>query len=533
MSDPASPSLPPPPLTLSEGEHHLRELFEAASDLILVVNPEGQILLANRRWRETLGFREPDLAGLNVFDVTHRADHAACQSWLQHPPPRDTAGHVRLRFLTRDGQEVPVEGATSARIEGGQVVFLHGVFHDVTQQRHESALLREQAQLLKALTTHASIGVFRTDREGRLSYTNDRWRRFAGLTHVDEPRGVWWQMVHPDDRPAVIAHWQRATSQKREFVAEFRSRETGTTVRWYRTRLAPSQGAPGEPESWVGLSEDITVTWKASQQLRHAKAELEAAVTARTAELRATNRDLSEFAYALTHDMKAPLRGIHRLAEWLVKDHADQLGQEGSQLCGLLQERVRFLNDFIEGMLTYSRVGREQTVDVDVPLGPIVNRVRELLATAAVIEWSLPGSLPVVRGVPEYLHRVFLNLLDNAVKYLDKPEGRIELRCHAVADGWEFSVSDNGPGIPERYHEKLFQMFQKLPPAAGSAGAGIGLAVVRRIVESRGGRVGLQTKEGHGTTITVFWPDYPKAVHGNEPRTDESSPENGRAAPSP
>ncbi len=529
MSAPANPQSPPP--VLSESEHHLRELFEAASDLILVVNPDGQILLANRKWRETLGFRETDLAGLNIFDVTHRADHAACQSWLQHPPPRDTAGHVRLRFLSRDGQEVSVEGATSARIEGGQVVFLHGVFHDVTQQRHENAALREQAQLLRALTIHAAIGVFRTDGEGRLRYTNDRWRRFAGLAHVDEPRGVWWQMVHPEDRPGVIARWQRALAQRGEFVAEFRSRETGGETRWYRTRLALSQGTAGEPDSWIGLSEDITTAWKAGQQLRNAKADLEAAVAARTAELRATNQDLTEFAYALTHDMKAPLRGIHRLAEWLVKDHADRLGQEGSQLCGLLQERVRFLNDFIEGMLTYSRVGREQAVDVEVPLGPVVSRIRDLLATPATVEWILPGKLPTVRGVPEYVHRVFLNLFDNAVKYLDKPAGRIELRCRAVKNGWEFAVTDNGPGIPARYHDKLFQMFQKLPPAAGSAGPGIGLAVVRRIVETRGGRVGVETQEGLGTTITVFWPDYPEASRGTDGLPEGSSPENGRAAP--
>lgn len=531
MSDPASPSPAAP--ALSEGEHHLRELFETASDLILVVNPEGRILFANRKWRETLGYRETCLTKLNVFDVTHRTDHAACQSWLRHPPPRDTAGHVRLRFLTRDGQEVPVEGATSARIEGGQVVFLHGVFQDVTLRRHESVLLREQAQLLQALTAHAAIGVFRTDGEGRLNYTNSRWRRFAGLTHVDEPRGVWWQMVHPDDRPGVIALWQRSVAQNHECLAEFRARETGNPVRWYRTRLAPSRGVADEPESWIGITEDVTVAWQASQQLRHAKDALEVAVAARTAELRATNQDLSEFAYALTHDMKAPLRGIHRLAEWLVKDHADQLGQEGAQLCGLLQERVRFLNDFVEGMLTYSRVGRERVLEVAVPLGPLVTQVRELLAPPAAIAWCLPESLPVVRGVPEYLHRVFLNLLDNAVKHLDKPEGRVELRCRTVAGGWEFSVSDNGPGIPERYHEKLFQMFQKLPPATGSPGAGIGLALVRRIVESRGGNVRFQTREGHGTTITVYWPDYPETVPPGESRNGESPPGTLPATPPP
>jgi signal transduction histidine kinase len=126
---------------------------------------------------------------------------------------------------------------------------------------------------------------------------------------------------------------------------------------------------------------------------------------------------------------------------------------------------------------------------------------------------------------------VFLNLFDNAVKYLDKPAGRIELRCRAVKNGWEFAVTDNGPGIPARYHDKLFQMFQKLPPAAGSAGPGIGLAVVRRIVETRGGRVGVETQEGLGTTITVFWPDYPEASRGTDGLPEGSSPENGRAAP--
>lgn len=475
------------------------------------VSPEGGILMANQAWRETLGFRETDLPELTLFDVTDQADHAACQAWLQDPPPPEVAGRIRLRFRARGGRQVLAEGAVAGRVEDGRIIYLHAIFQDKTAEYRDLALLREQAELLRSLTTRAPVGVFRTDLEGRLTYSNERWRHFAGLAHVEEPRGVWWQMVHPDDRAGVIALWQRAQRLHGEFVSEFRVRGAGTALRWCRVRLTPAGSASDHTACWVGLAEDSTIARAASQKLRTAKEELEAAVVARTRELRATNQELDEFAYALTHDMKAPLRGIHRLTEWLVHDYAPQLGAEGLRLCGMLQERVRFLNEFVQGVLSYTRVGRERVAEVDVPLGPLLARIRDVLSPPPVIEWIVPESAPVIRGVPEYLHQIFQNLLDNAIRHLDRPGGRIEVRWCRRETGWEFTVADNGPGIPRRYHDKLFQAFQKLPSATGSPGTGIGLALVKRIVETRGGEVRLESEEGQGTTVRFFWPHQSSA----------------------
>ncbi len=491
---------------------------DATANLEMLVSPDGRILGANRDWREALGWHEAELGGLTIFDVTDRADHAVCQAWLREPTTRTTVWLTRLRLRTRDGRELPTEGAVAVERQDGQAVRLHVVLRDMTAPRRDEAHWREQAELLRAVTTHAPVGVFRVDLDGRLTYANERWRRFAGMGHVGEPRGVWWQMVHPDDRPGVVAQWQRSRLQGRDLVCEFRSRGPSDHPRRYRTRLATVGGAEGRPRSWLGVTEDITDAWEASRCLEGARQNLEATVAARTRELRAINRELSEFAYAVTHDVKAPLRGIHRITEWLVKDHSVALGPDGARLCEMLQDRVRFLNDFVEGMLAYTRIGRERVIETDVPLATVLQGIREVLVPPPTVKWIVPDPAPVVRGTPEYVYQVFQNLLDNAVRHLPQQTGRVEVGCRRLESAWEFWVTDNGPGIPRRYQDKLFQVFQKLPAAAGTQGTGLGLALVKRIIDSRGGTIRLESDSGRGTTVRFVWPDQPVGVGDSPPK---------------
>jgi PAS domain S-box-containing protein len=497
----------------------------------MAVSSEGRVLMANRAWREALGWSETDLPDLSLFDVTDRADHATCQAWLRDPDPRRRLWLVHLRLRTRVGREFPAEGACSAEVQNGQLVLLYFALRDRTMESQHRARLREQTDLLQAVTTYAPVGVFRVDGEGRLTYANERWRRFAGMAHVLEPRGVWWQMVHPDDRPRVGALWQRARLQSREILCEYRSLAYGDRVCRFRTRLATVTGAEGTSRCWIGVTEDITAAWEANRRLEGARQDLEATVAARTRELRAINRELSEFAYAVTHDMKAPLRGIHRITEWLVKDHLGQLGPEGVRLCEMLQDRVRFLNDFVEGMLAYTRIGRERVIETDVPLGTVLAGIRDVLSPPSTVEWIVPEPAPVVRGVPEYLYQVFQNLLDNAVRHLPRQQGRVEVTCRRLDAAWEFAVADNGPGIPRRYHDKIFQIFQKLPSAAGTQGTGLGLALVKRIIDSRGGTIHLESDSGHGTTVRFVWPDQPAAGSALAERDAPGAARNGATAP--
>jgi PAS domain S-box-containing protein len=246
---------------------------------------------------------------------------------------------------------------------------------------------------------------------------------------------------------------------------------------------------------------------EAEAQIRELNAELEKRVEERTADLRAMNEELAEFAYVVTHDLKAPLRGIHQLAEWLTQDHALGLDENGLKLLALLRRRVLHLQRLVDGLLACARVGRSPEPETTVSVSELLHDVIGVLAPPPQVVIDVPNSLPTIHGNPERLHQIFQNLLDNAVKYLDKPEGLIRIQATRQAGAWEFRVSDNGPGIPARYREKVFQIFQRLDMRGDIPGTGLGLTLVRRIIEARGGRAWIESAEGDGTAVCFTWPD--------------------------
>jgi PAS domain S-box-containing protein len=246
---------------------------------------------------------------------------------------------------------------------------------------------------------------------------------------------------------------------------------------------------------------------EAEAQIRELNAELEKRVEERTADLRAMNEELAEFAYVVTHDLKAPLRGIHQLAEWLTQDHAFGLDESGLKLLALLRRRVLHLQRLVDGLLACARVGRSPEPETTVSVSQLIHDVIGVLAPPPQVVIDVPDSLPTIHGNPERLHQIFQNLLDNAVKYLDKPEGLIRIQATRQSGAWDFRVSDNGPGIPPRYREKVFQIFQRLDMRGDIPGTGLGLTLVRRIIEARGGRAWIESAEGDGTAVCFTWPD--------------------------
>ncbi|MBL9129302.1 MAG: hypothetical protein JNL97_16750, partial [Verrucomicrobiales bacterium] len=246
---------------------------------------------------------------------------------------------------------------------------------------------------------------------------------------------------------------------------------------------------------------------EAEARIRELNADLEKRVEERTADLRAMNEELAEFAYVVTHDLKAPLRGINQLAEWLTQDHAFGLDESGLKLLALLRRRVLHLQRLVDGLLACARVGRSPEPETSVSVAQLLHDVIGVLAPPPQVVIDIPHSLPTIQGNPERLHQIFQNLLDNAVKYLDKPEGLIRVQATRQPGAWEFRVIDNGPGIPARYREKVFQIFQRLDTRGDIPGTGLGLTLVRRIIEARGGRAWIESAEGRGTAVCFTWTD--------------------------
>jgi signal transduction histidine kinase len=225
--------------------------------------------------------------------------------------------------------------------------------------------------------------------------------------------------------------------------------------------------------------------------------------------LRRSNKELQDFAHVAAHDLKAPLRGIGTLADWIASDYADHFDDQGRQQLGLLKGRVTRLTELINGILHYSEIGRVANRREVVDVGNLVAETIALLDPPAHIQVAVRGALPTVVCEKVRLGQVFHNLIDNAIKYLDKPQGRIEIQCADQGFAWQFAVSDNGCGIEARHFEKVFQMFQTLVPRDQRESTGIGLPIVKKIVELFGGRIWIESQPGAGTT---FFFTLPKAA---------------------
>jgi two-component system, LuxR family, sensor kinase FixL len=223
------------------------------------------------------------------------------------------------------------------------------------------------------------------------------------------------------------------------------------------------------------------------------------------------NEELSHFAYVVSHDLKAPLRGITFIIEWLCEDYGDRLGDEAKVQMQLLRSRVNRMHNLIEGVLQYSRVGRIKEEVGPVDLNELLPMVLDLLAPPDHVRVFVPAGLPILAGERTRITQVFQNLLSNAVKFLDKPRGEVRVGCTGRGAWWEFHVTDNGRGIEAKHFERIFRIFQTLDPKDEYESTGVGLTLVKKIVELYGGRVWVESEVGRGSTFFFTWPRNPQA----------------------
>jgi len=234
--------------------------------------------------------------------------------------------------------------------------------------------------------------------------------------------------------------------------------------------------------------------------------ELEIKVAKRTEDLKNANEELKDFAYIISHDLKAPLRGINELSDWISEDYANILDKEGKENLKMLRERTARMNDMIQGILQYSRVGRTEGEAEEVDLNELLEEVIDLLAPPDNIKITVENKLPEYTADRTRLTQIFENLLSNAIKYIDKPKGIIKIGCTEKENEWEFSVTDNGPGIEKKHFEKIFKIFQTLESKKTDENTGIGLTIIKKIIDLYKGRLWLESKIGKGTTFYFTLP---------------------------
>ena len=213
------------------------------------------------------------------------------------------------------------------------------------------------------------------------------------------------------------------------------------------------------------------------------------------------NKELKDFAHIVSHDLKAPLRGVSQLAEWIAQDNQEKLDKSSKENLNLLKGRVKRMANLIDGILQYSRAGRTQEQKKEVDLNDMIRNIIEDLAPPKKIQVEIENTLPVIHAEKVKIQQVFQNLISNAIKYMDKSKGKVQVGSAEKNGFLEFHVSDNGPGIDKKYHETIFKIFQTLEARDQRESTGVGLSVVKKIVEQNGGKIRVESTVGEGSTF--------------------------------
>jgi len=222
-------------------------------------------------------------------------------------------------------------------------------------------------------------------------------------------------------------------------------------------------------------------------------------------ELKRKNTELDQFAHIVSHDMKAPLRGIDNVVSWIEEDHKEELSPKVADYLQLIKGRVIRGESLIQGLLSYARIGKDENQKEELNIHSLVEEVLENFVVNPGTRINISPLLPVIYSEKLPLLQIFSNLISNAIKYNDKKEGEISVYHKEYADQWEFFVKDNGPGIGKNYHEKIFLIFQTLQERDSFESTGVGLAIVRKILDSRNEKIFVSSEPGKGSVFSFTW----------------------------
>lgn len=494
---------------LQESEQQFRTVFELAAVAHVIVDPRTKrFLRVNARFCTLTGYTAEELQQRTFADITHPDDRAA--NFAQFAELWDGKVNeltTEKRYVRKDGEIVWAQvTATLLRTPEG-LPWLHiSVIQDITERKRAEQDLAESQTQLRLAVEAAELGTFFHDLSRQRIVHSDRANRLLGLSpQAEVSTETFLACVHPEDRARVMQTLTARTTvsgNRDDLKLEYRVIWPDGTV--HHLAAASRAIVHARPDGAkavhiVGTLRDVTAAKQFEQELQNK-------VTERTAALQEKTAQLESFCYTVAHDLRSPLRAISGYADIVLQDFGATLPNAGNDYMKKIKASASRLDALIHDLLAYSRIAQVAIVLDDVSLQSSVDwalqQLRpEIAAKQAVVD--VAGPLPKVRGDRTVLDQVLLNLISNALKFV--PPGTAPHVRIAAADHQgrvRLEVRDNGIGIPETYHARIFRVFERLQQARDFPGTGVGLAIVATAAERLGGRVGVESTPGQGST---FW----------------------------
>jgi PAS domain S-box-containing protein len=490
---------------LQSSERKLRVIFDQASHLMGLLSLDGVLLEANQAALDSVGVLPAEIIGKHFWETPWWHTEELQQ---QLRAAIDTAaGGELIRYEVRfpnahGGWQITDFSLKPVLDESDQVVLIIAEAYDITDRKQTEAALRQSEEFKQRMLESSQDCIKVLNLDGQILYMNVGGQC---LLEIDD--------ITPYLNTAWVGFWDNGKHLALEALAKAISGEVGlfygycptTTGRpkWWEVMVSPILDRSQQVEQILVVSRDVTARKQSEQKLQESEERLKAIVH----ELEERNQELDKFVYIVSHDLKAPLRGISNLSQWIQDDleEASLLPQTQEQMT-LLRSRVNRMSATIDGLLDYARMGHtSETIEL-VSVAELLAETIDSLAPSSSFTISISPLLPTFKTNRLLLSQVFANLISNGIKHHVRSNGNIGISSEECSDSYRFVVADDGPGIAPQDHDKIFAIFQAVNPQGSSDSTGIGLSIVKKIVETAGGSIQLESAIGKGATFSFTWP---------------------------
>lgn len=492
-------------------EEKFVKVFQASPVAISISRMrDGRYLDVNDAFVEQFGWTRDEFVGHTSVEIGLWPSQANRDRWVAALQKANRVRNMEAVLNSKSGDRHNVIiSAERIELEGEACVI--GMVHDVTERLRAEHALRDSEKRLREAQRIGHVGSWELDpASGRMSWSDELYRIYE--RDRNGFGGTWpdlLKLVHPGDLPAMNEIWRKAARAEGSHELRHRILTPDGRVKHLFVRFEVFRDAEGRPLRALGTAQDITEQVLAREEIQRLNASLESRVQARTAELLAANKELESFAYSISHDLRAPLRGIDGFSHLLAEEYAERLDETGRGYLERVRRAAQRMGELIDDILELSRVTRQDMRRVTVDLSRIAAEVIEERARVEPdrkVEIAIaPGC--TAQGDPQLLRVLMQNLLENAWKYTRRAEpARIAFDQETLDGETVFFVRDNGVGFDMQFAERLFTPFQRLHKPEEFEGTGIGLATVSRVTRRHGGRVWAESTLGKGTTLRFTLP---------------------------
>jgi PAS domain S-box-containing protein len=500
---------------LRQSEERLRLFINSVRDHALyMLDSTGHVLTWNDGAEHIKGYTAEEIVGQH-FSIFYPAEdrqtgvpELALKTAVEQGQFHQEGWRVR-----KDGARFYADLTLTALKDGrGRVCGFGKVTRDISERKRAADQLQESEARFRSIFEQAAVGVAYVTLDGRFALVNQRFADILGRTREEVQHRRFSEVTHPDDLEADLQQARRLLAGEiNTYSLEKRYLRADGSPVWINLTGSLVRNEDGTPRHFVAVVEEITQRKAAEEELLRWQAELEKRVQDRTQELQVANRELEAFSYSVSHDLRAPLRGIGCYVRILEEDYSKVLDAEGRRLLDIVSGEAKRMGRLIDDLLAFSRLGRAQLNRAVVDMNILVQTTYHQLASTLTTPFPnlTLHPLPRALGDPAMLRQVLANLLGNALKFSrNQPDPHIEVGGRQEADELIYYVQDNGVGFDAKFTHKLFGVFQRLHAEEEFEGTGVGLALVKRIITRHGGKVWAESQLQQGATFFFTLPQF-------------------------